>query len=75
VTLFFDGHVSAASTADAMDADQRASNDSGHGLWSRDTPLGANGYYGSIAYDWVVDTSYHVLTIDGILGRDFLGAR
>lgn len=41
------------------------------GLWSRDTPFGVDGYFGAQAFD---DTrnSFHILTTDGITGRDFL---
>ena len=45
------------------------------GLWSRDTQFGTDGYYGDLAYDTIVNTSYHVLTTDGILGRDTIGAK
>lgn len=75
ITLFFDGHIGVMSNAEAMDADKRAKCGNINGLWSRTTTLGANGYYGAQAYDWLVDTSYHILTLDGILGRDTLGAR
>jgi len=91
VTMFFDGHVAVVGVTDAMEADTRArkqaeDNDtcdncptgSGQcqtGLWSRDTPNGANGYYGQYSYDTIVDTSYHVFTVDGIIGRDVMGAK
>ena len=45
------------------------------GLWSRDSPLGVNGYYGDYSYDTIVNTSYHILTTDGIMGRDVIGAK
>jgi prepilin-type N-terminal cleavage/methylation domain-containing protein len=45
------------------------------GLWSRDTQWGTDGYYGNFSYDTIVDTAYHVLTTDGILGRDVIGAK
>ena len=45
------------------------------GLWSRDTQWGANGYYGEYSYDTLVNTSYHVLTTDGLFGRDVMGAK
>lgn len=45
------------------------------GLWHRRTPLQDDGYYGDLSYDNIVDTSYHILTVDGILGRDVLGAK
>ena len=46
-----------------------------YGLWSRDTQFGAEGYYGQYAYDSLVDTHYHILTTDGIRGRDFLTSK
>ena len=42
------------------------------GLWSRDTPFGANGYFIDLGFDGV-PLSHHILTTDGILGRDTLG--
>ena len=45
------------------------------GLWSRDTQWGADGYYGELSYDTLVNTSFHVLTTDGITGRDVMGAK
>jgi prepilin-type N-terminal cleavage/methylation domain-containing protein len=82
VTLFFDGHVATMSVADAMESDLRATNANQSqqgwvekGLWHRQTPFGANGYFGPQAFDWLVMTSYHILTTDGIQGRDTAGAR
>ncbi len=42
------------------------------GLWHRGTPFGANGYFIDASFDFV-PLSHHVLTTDGILGRDTLG--
>ncbi|MFO0873957.1 MAG: type II secretion system protein [Phycisphaerales bacterium] len=78
VTLFYDGHVQVVGCGDAMDADSRAKaavGSGGQGLWSRDTPLGTNGYYIPQSYDFVVDTSFHILTLNGILGRDVIGVK
>jgi prepilin-type N-terminal cleavage/methylation domain-containing protein len=89
ITMFFDGHVAPAGTRAAMDADGRArvlseqnnlcgTCDAGSncqtGLWNRDTQFGADGYYQQYAYDTLVDTSFHILTTNGIRGRDFLSA-
>ncbi|MFM1833584.1 MAG: hypothetical protein RLZZ461_1900 [Planctomycetota bacterium] len=89
VTMFFDGHVATKGVREAMDADARARNlnqqssictgcqpqgDCQYGLWNRDTQYGANGYYGDTSYDTLVNTSYHILTTDGIAGRDFLSS-
>jgi len=68
-TLFFDGHVELVGCQRAMQAEQRTGE-----LWSRNTPFGNAGYYGSVSYDFLVDTSFHILTTDGIEGRDVLGA-
>jgi type II secretory pathway pseudopilin PulG len=68
-SLFFDGHIELVGCQRAMQAEQRAGP-----LWSRGTPAGANGYFGAQSYDFLVRTSFHVLTIDGIEGRDVLGA-
>jgi hypothetical protein len=43
-------------------------------LWHTGTPLN-NGYYQNLSFDLLADTSFHVLTTDGILGRDALGAK
>jgi len=67
--LFFDGHIELVGCLRAQQAEQRAGN-----LWSRSTPLGQNGYYGGQSFDFLVKTSFHILTIDGIEGRDVLGA-
>jgi hypothetical protein len=42
------------------------------GLWHRGTPFGTDGYFISAGFDFV-PLSHHVLTTDGILGRDTLG--
>ena len=86
VALFYDGHVGPAGQTDAIDANARMTVQTGqanHGLWSLNTALGPNanqggtysdnlnnGYYMDLSQDWS-STSYHVLTIDGIKGRDF----
>jgi prepilin-type N-terminal cleavage/methylation domain-containing protein len=71
VSLFYDSHVRLVGVREAMSADERQENQAGYGLWSRDTPFGDDGYLIQCGYDWS-DTSFHVLTIDGILGRDTL---
>ena len=68
-SLFFDGHIELVGCQRAMQAEQRAGK-----LWSRNTPLGANGYWGNQSYDFLVKTSFSILTTDGIEGRDVLGA-
>ncbi len=60
------------SVFEAMSSDRRADNQTGYGLWSRDTPFGTDGYFISDGYDFA-DTSYHILTTEGVRGRDTIG--
>ncbi|MCP3902867.1 MAG: type II secretion system protein [Planctomycetes bacterium] len=72
VTLFYDGHVGSVGVRDAMRADGRARAQTGEstwGLWSKDTSFGDNGYLHEYGYDQA-DSSFHILTTDGIQGRD-----
>ncbi len=74
VTLFYDGSVRMMGVFEAMSSDRRQQNQTtdGAGLWSRDTPLNEDGYFISDGYDFA-NTSYHILTIDGVRGRDTIG--
>ena len=81
VAMFYDGHVEPVGTREAESADNRvraqtSQTGTEYGLWSRDTPFGdeetSGGYFQDLGYDFV-DTSFHVLTTDGIRGRDILG--
>jgi hypothetical protein len=72
VALFFDGHIELVGTREATRADARVQAQGGHGMWSRDTTLGEDGYFSDVAYDWTT-TSFHILTVHGIRGRDKLG--
>ncbi|MHC4429146.1 MAG: hypothetical protein ACYS0D_11195 [Planctomycetota bacterium] len=72
VTLFYDAHVAMVGAHEAMLADTRHNAQTGYGLWSRDTPFGTNGYLINLGYDFA-ETSFHILTTDGIKGRDILG--
>ncbi len=72
VTLFYDLHVSLVGVHEAMLADNRHENQVGYGLWSRDTPFGDDGYLIDMGYDFA-ETSFHILTTSGALGRDILG--
>ena len=65
MTLFYDGHVESYGVDRAMRADASVEG----GLWHRGTTFGSNGYFGDLAYD-DANTSFHILTRDGILGRD-----
>ena len=78
VTAFYDGHIETVSQQDAMDANSRVveQTNPSHGLWSIHTPMGGGyqdnatgGYFMDAGQDWTA-TSYHILTIDGIKGRD-----
>ena len=55
-----------------MSSDRRNMNQIGYGLWSRDTAFGENGYFIDDGYDFAA-TSFHILTIDGVRGRDTIG--
>ena len=74
VTLFYDGHVRLLPNTEVYAADQQILKQTGgvDGLWHRGTPFGEDGYYISYGYDGV-PLSHHILTTDGILGRDTLG--
>ncbi len=83
VCLFFDLSISLKGVWQAMQSDSRARTiwqaQSGSGcsaatggLWVRNTPFGANGYFGAQAYDNQVLSSFSILTRNGIAGRDFL---
>jgi len=74
VTLFFDGHVRLLPNAEVLFADLQvlAQTKQVDGLWHRGTPFGAGGYFIDEGFDGV-PLSHHVLTTDGILGRDTLG--
>ncbi|MDY7107274.1 MAG: prepilin-type N-terminal cleavage/methylation domain-containing protein [Planctomycetota bacterium] len=83
VGMFYDGHVESIGVREAIAADSRmvAQTDTDDwGLWSRDTPFGGTeepapdgGYFMEMSYDTLSFTSFHVLTTDGIRGRDKLG--
>jgi prepilin-type N-terminal cleavage/methylation domain-containing protein len=72
VTLFYDGSVRIMSVLEAMSSDRRHLRQTEYGLWSRDTPFGEDGYFIADGYDFAA-ASFHILTIDGVLGRDTLG--
>ncbi len=74
VTLFFDGHIRLLPNSEVLFADLQvlAQTKQVDGLWHRGTPFGASGYHIDDGFDGV-PLSHHVLTTDGILGRDTLG--
>jgi prepilin-type N-terminal cleavage/methylation domain-containing protein len=73
-TLFYDGSVRMMSVLEAMSSDRRhqGQHPDGVGLWTRDTPFGTNGYLISAGYNFA-ESSFHILTTEGIRGRDTLG--
>ncbi|UCD76059.1 MAG: type II secretion system protein [Phycisphaerales bacterium] len=73
VTLFYDGHIEGLGVREAEMASSRNLAQAGFELWHNEIPgWMENGYFSDLAYDWS-NTSYHVLTSDGIRGRDKLG--
>jgi prepilin-type N-terminal cleavage/methylation domain-containing protein len=72
VTLFYDGSVRIMSVLEAMSSDRRHARQAGFGLWTRDTSFGDDGYLISDGYDFA-EASFHILTTEGVLGRDTLG--
>jgi type II secretory pathway pseudopilin PulG len=74
VTLFYDGSVRLMGVLEAMSSDRRAINQSPDevGLWTRQTTAGEDGYLIPDGYDFAA-TSFHILTTEGVLGRDTLG--
>jgi hypothetical protein len=74
MTLFYDGHVEGLGTLEAQAASSRAATQSGGmGLWHTGTPFGTDGYFIDLGWDTAANTSFHILTTDGITGRDKLG--
>jgi prepilin-type N-terminal cleavage/methylation domain-containing protein len=73
--LFFDGHIELVGCQRSQQADQRVSQpgQNNGSVWSKNTPMGTQGYFGGQSYDFLVKTSFHILTTDGIEGRDVLG--
>ncbi len=73
VTLFYDGHVRLLPNGEVLAADQQILKQTGgvDGLWHRGTSFGEDGYYIRFGFD-DVPLSHHILTTDGILGRDTL---
>mgnify|MGYP003572751291 CR=1 FL=1 len=76
VTLFYDGHVETLGVRKAQRQHLRTVAQSGggdavgEGLWHDGTPYGTYGYLQQYAYETDANTSFHILTVDGIRGRD-----
>ncbi|MCH8825184.1 MAG: hypothetical protein IH984_16945 [Planctomycetes bacterium] len=73
-SLFYDGHIRLLPNTEVLAADLQVLKDTGgvDGLWHRGTSFGSDGYCISYGYDGV-PLSHHILTTDGIMGRDTLG--
>ena len=73
VVLFYDGHIEGLGVRESEMASSRNLTQAGYQLWHDKIPgWEEDGYFSELAYDWS-NTSYHVLTTDGIRGRDKLG--
>jgi hypothetical protein len=74
VTLFYDGSVRLLPNTEVFASDQLVLNQTNgvDGLWHRGTPFGEDGYFIPEGFDGT-PLSHHVLTTEGILGRDTLG--
>ncbi len=83
VVEWFDGHVSLFGIGTAMESNQRIKSQQAavpglvnKGLWWGDgvsdpkVSWAGTGFFQQCGYDMIVDTSFHVLTVDGIMGRD-----
>ena len=76
-TLFYDGHTETVGVRKAERADgrvigqQQQAGQFPAGLWHKQTNFGTEGYYSDAAYDFA-NTSFHILTTEGIRGRDIL---
>lgn len=72
--IFYDGHWSFVPMSTFAADDEMAAQQTGDGLWSRDTPYGAGGVWANEAIDGFRNSA-HLLTTEGILGRDLLKAK
>lgn len=74
MTAFYDGSVASVRVGDAYADDSISAKATGDGLWSRDSPMGEDGWRGDTG-NGDGFSSFHVLTVDGIRGRDLLRRR
>jgi len=72
--LFYDGHIRLLPNTEVLVADLQVLKNTGgvDGLWHRGTSFGIDGYFIPYGFD-DVPLSHHILTTDGIMGRDTLG--
>ncbi len=73
-TLFYDVSVRLLPNTEVYASDQQVLKQTGgvDGLWHRGTSFGSDGYLIASGFDGT-PLSHHILTTDGILGRDTLG--
>lgn len=74
-TAFFDGTTRLLPNTEVVASDQQLLAQTGRGTWHRHTPFGTGGYFHDIAAETDDFVSHHILTIDGILGRDTIAGR
>jgi len=82
--LFYDGHVGQIGTQKAHLDSLRFDGTSGYHLWLQDSPMGTAGFFceepftystpGNLNSPQGFITSFHILTTDGIKGRDVLAS-
>lgn len=74
VTLFYDGHIDMLGHMEVIQANAVHKGSTGRFLWHDLTQLGNNGYFHDKKYDAAIPgynpASFHILTRDGIRGRD-----
>ena len=72
---FYDGHVQGLGVQAAFANDNRIRQADGIGLWHRGTAMDDGGYFMNQSgwFNFLAQTSFHILTTDGIYGRDHLG--
>ena len=75
-SLFYDGSTRLLPVTEAINANDMTLKLGGDGLWSIDTPMAGGytpfsngGYFSTFGYD-AASTGFHILTTEGILGRD-----
>jgi prepilin-type N-terminal cleavage/methylation domain-containing protein len=73
MTLFYDGHVEGLGMSVVQADNSKHVSQAGYKLWCTSTPAGANGYFLEAAYDTGATESPHILTTEGIYGRDWFG--
>jgi prepilin-type N-terminal cleavage/methylation domain-containing protein len=72
VAAFYDGHIGQLGMDAVQQSNARSLAQTGYRLWCAFTPSGAAGYFTENSYDTLAIHSPHVLTTDGIYGRDII---